>query len=310
MRHYAAYGACLASEVAFPELTPIAPTGPRWRFTVVPSLPAMRDVTPLGAEPIYDDVDARLVSHRDGHRITIADTGVFDIARDGRELQWEERRESWPDFVRAHCLGRVIATSMYLGGWLPLHASAVGTREGAIAFLAPKGFGKSSLALALTGAGARLLTDDTLPLEITVSGECIASPGIHSLRVSDEALSALGVAATGDVTRERKRALAPLAPAQLASDPVPLRAIYLLDPMMPGAGAPVSRVRLPETLAAVGIVAHVKSGRMLGAAAAPALLERAARVVARVPVHRLEVTRDLALLASVARDVLDWHGAA
>lgn len=307
MNRYSVYGACLETELEFPEL-PRGDGEPKWRFTVTGTLPEVRDAQELGAERIYGHVHARLFSHRGGHRIVVDDTGTFDLATGGREVVWERRAESWPDFVRAHCIGRVLATAMFLDGWLPLHGSAVETAEGVIAFLAPKGFGKSSLALALTSAGARLVTDDTLPVEITGSGECLAWPGVHSVRLSEDALDALGVERPAMETRDHKRVVGPLAHREIMAAPAPLRAIYLLDPVLPGDGRTAARVRLSETLGAIGVVAHVKIGRMLGSSAAAALLERSARVVSRVPVHRLETARDLALLPEVAREVLSWHG--
>lgn len=311
MNRYEVYGACLESEVEFPELPRSDAARAKWRFTIASALPEPVDAEERGAERIYGHVHARLIAHRDGHRVVVDDTGDFDLSADRREVRWKERDDAWPDFVRAHCLGRVLATAMYLDGWLPLHGSAVTTAEGVIAFLAPKGFGKSSLALALTGAGARLVTDDTLPVEIPTAGECLAWPGVHSLRLGDDALDALGIAQPSAITHDRKRVVGPLDRATIMQVPMPLRAIYLLDPALPpGAATPANRSRVSETMGAISIVAHVKIGNMLGPSAAPGLLARAARIAGRVPVYRLETARDLSLLAATAREVLDWHGGA
>ncbi len=308
MNRYAVYGACLESDLEFPELPGADGAAPKWRFTVVPALPPAEEAVALGAELIYGHVYARLSSHRDGHRITIDDTGTFDLASDHRTVRWEERRGSWPDFVRAHCIGRVLSTAMFLDGWLPLHGSAIETGDGVIAFLAPKGFGKSSLALALTNAGARLVTDDTLPVEPAAMGG-IAWPGVHSLRLSEDAISALGAEPPRLETHDRKLVVGPLATRAVMHTPTPLRAIYLLDPVVSNDIAAATRTRLPQTLGAIGIVAHVKVGRMLGSAAAPTLLARAARIVEQVPVYSLQATRGLALLPAVAQQLLDWHRA-
>jgi hypothetical protein len=308
MNRYSVYGACLESEVDFPELPLADGVATKWRFTVVPSLPPVRDSVELGSERIYGHVHARLLRHAGGHRIVVDDTGTFDLDLRHREVRWEQRNESWPDFVRAHCIGRVLATSMYLDGWLPLHGSAVATAEGVIAFLAPKGFGKSSLALALTTAGARLVTDDTLPVEITPDG-CVAWPGVHSVRLNEDAIHALGVETPSLETRDHKLVVGPLGRQEIMLRPEPLRAIYLLDPVLPAPGRRAARGRLSEMMSAVGVVGHTKIGRMLGPAAAPEMLDRAARIVREVPAYRLETARDLALLPAVAQDILSWHGA-
>lgn len=308
---YFVYGAGLHSTMPFPELQEARDIAASWDFSAVGQLPPMRDAIELGADNIYGDVHARLFRHADGHRITVDDTGDFDLAEGGRCLQWQRREESWPDFVRAHLLGRVLATAMFHEGWLPLHGSAVVLQEGAVAFLAPKGFGKSSLALALTQLGARLLTDDTLPVQpVGPSGEPLAWPGVHSLRVHDDAVEALGADVHGHATREGKLLVTGIPADRRASLPVPLRAVYLLDPRLPGSGAEVAatRTRLPALQAAVGIVAHVKIGRMLGPSGAAAMLTRSAAVTRSVPVYRLSATRDLALLETVAATVMAWHG--
>ena len=310
---YSVYGECLASSVPFPELPTSDAKASRWTFETTPQLAPMVGATELGADRIYGEVFARLYTHAHGHRITVDDTGSFELSRDGTHVTWEERAESWPDFVRAHLVGRVLATALYFDGLLPLHASAVETRDGVVAFLAPKGFGKSTLALALTVAGARLVTDDTLPVEphagagMQPSAAPLAWPGVHSLRVHDDALAAVGAARPTLDTRDGKRIVSELAPHQLTSRRAPLAAIYLIDPVMPEAGT-VTRTALPAMLAAVGVVAHVKIGRMLGPAAAGPMLERAALITRSVPVFRLHAPRDLSQLPATAATLLDWHG--
>ena len=303
---YSVYGDCLASSMPFPELPVSESTVSRWTFETRAKLAPMSSATELGADRIYGEVFARLYAHANGHRVVVDDTGSFDLSRDRTQVTWEERAESWPDFVRAHLVGRVLATALYYDGLLPLHASAVETRDGVIAFLAPKGFGKSTLALALSAAGARLVTDDTLPVEPSAAPQ--AWPGVHSLRVNDDALAAVGAARPALDTRDGKRIVSELAPHRLMSRHTPLAAIYLLDPVLPEAGA-VTRTALPALLAAIGVVAHVKFGRMLGPAAAGPMLERAAVITRTVPVFRLHAPRDLTQLSATATTILGWHGA-
>ena len=304
LRCYSVYGACLSSAVEFPELHEIPTAAPRWTFQASSSLPPMEGANELGSDRLYADVHARLFAHREGHRITVDDTGSFELSADRRLVTWQEHEGAWPDFVRAHLMGRVLATALYLDGLLPLHGSAVLAPDGVIAFLAPKGFGKSTLALTLTERGAPLVTDDTLPVEITPAPR--AWPGVHSLRVHDDSIAALGVARPPLETREGKRFMTPLGDTRLMTEPAPLRAIYLLDPR-PADVSEVERSALPPMLAALGVVAHVKIGRMLGAAAAAPMLERAAAIAGAVPVFRLHMPRDLSRLPAVAERILDWH---
>lgn len=316
-RRYDVYGAVLESGIDFPELPPSTTSATaRWSFDAVGALPAMRSPVTLGDDHIYGAVHARYSQHADGHRIHVDDTGTFDIDSDRRRLRWEERGDAWPDFVRSHLTGRVIATALYLDGLLPLHGSAVETANGVIGFLAPKGYGKSTLALALTHAGARLVTDDTLPIELPMrEGDhdrdhpravVRAWPGVHSIRLKDDSVRALDTARPAIGTNEGKHIITELPGDRRMTQPTPLIALYLLDPVHPE-GADVSWVALPSVLAAMSVVAHVKIGKMLGTAAAPVMLERAAAIARQVPVRRLQMPRDLTRLEAVARTILTWH---
>jgi hypothetical protein len=303
-RCYSVYGAILASALPLPELDEI-PSGPaRWTVDVATALPPMERAAELGADLIWGDVHARLFTHAGGYRIVVEDTGAFDLSADRSHVTVVPKDGASPDFVRAHLTGRVLATLLHLDGLLPLHGSAVVTREGAIGFLAPKGFGKSSLALALAHAGAWLMSDDTLPI-LPDSAE--ASPGVHGLRVHDDALEAVGVEGGSLRTREGKHVLRHIGAERVTARPRSLAALYLLAPVEPD-GEGVDRVLLPPSLAAISIVAHVKIGGMLGGAAAAELLARAARVAERVPVFQLRTPRDLASLSATAATLLEWHG--
>lgn len=305
MNHYAIYGACLASDVPFPELRPAGGLRPKWVFETTSALEPARNAFELGAERIYDDVHARLYRHAAGHRIIVDDTGEYDLSPDGRRVRWQDRADAWPDFVRAHLMGRVLATSMFLDGLLPLHASAVAFDDRVVAFIAPKGYGKSSLALALTHGGARLVTDDTLPVELGPA--MIAWPGVHAVRVPSDSLEAIGAPASSARTREGKSVVNDLARDRLASTPGPLAALYVLQPVTDDAPDGVTREPLAETVATLLVMAHVKVARMLGAAAAPVLLDRAVSVARAVPAYHLKVPRNLSSLAATAARVRAWH---
>jgi hypothetical protein len=304
MQRYLVYGAVLESAVPFPDL-PIATPGAgaaRWRIERYESLPPMHDEVCLGAERLYAEVHARLFAHREGWRIVVDDTGSFELGH-ATTVSVVPRIGAWDDFIRAHLLGRVLATLQYREGWLPLHASAVATPRGTIAFLGPKGVGKTSMAAALVRAGALLVTDDTLPVEPV--DPPMAWPGLHTLRVRDDAREGLGLGEDGERTRDGKLAMD--LGGEGDATPRRLMALCLLAPSVDlERDAPITRTRFTNVTAAAAVMAHVKCGAMLGGGAAGTLLSRIAGIVRSVPVYQLSVTRDLTQLPVVAATLMEW----
>ena len=80
--------------------------------------------------------------------------------------------------AQADITSRVLALALHAGGVFSLHASAVSIDGAGVAFLAPKHYGKSTLCSALVLAGARALSDDTVP--VRPGNPPSLSPGIHS----------------------------------------------------------------------------------------------------------------------------------
>ncbi|HYD53550.1 MAG TPA: hypothetical protein VEA99_13025, partial [Gemmatimonadaceae bacterium] len=184
MAAYRVFGGVLRSELSFPSL-PVA-TGARadWTLTLRPELPAMPGAVPLGEEPLVEGVCARLTRGAERYRLVFDDTGCYDVSLDGREIVWCPRVDASEDLARLDVIGRVLALASHAAGMHCLHASAAVIDGRAVAFLAPKGFGKSTLALALLRQGARLLTDDTLP--VTPGAVVTAHPGVHGIRLRDD----------------------------------------------------------------------------------------------------------------------------
>jgi hypothetical protein len=93
-----------------------------------------------------------------GHR------AIFHLSADGRVLRCASEERDDPVWQRV-LLDTVLWTVSLLRGYEQLHASAVRTPHGVIAFVAASGGGKSSLAAEFLRRGAALYTDDILALE-------------------------------------------------------------------------------------------------------------------------------------------------
>ena len=82
----------------------------------------------------------------------------------------------------AYLLVDALSFSMVRLGWEPLHATAVLTDRGVVAFLGNSGDGKSTLAALLVRHGCKLVTDDMLVL-IRDRGTWLAQPGPPRLKL-------------------------------------------------------------------------------------------------------------------------------
>jgi hypothetical protein len=302
MRSYEIFGGCLRSALEFSDLAPSARDRATWTLRVGPA-PARATLGLLGTDVVHDGCSVRLLADDAGYRLAYDDTGTFDISADGAVITWAPAAAASPDDARLDVIGRVLALALHAQGVLCLHGSAVALGEGGVAFLAPKHSGKSTLACALTSAGARFLGDDTLPVELPVaSAPAVLRPGVHQARLWDDA--ARHLAADVEHPADGVKHVVPLAAPPAAT---PLRAIYLLAPVPPDRAA-VRRAPLAPVPAAVSLVRHAKLGPLLGGRAAPALFDAAVAVARATPVYVLEVARDFARLREVVERLLAWHG--
>jgi hypothetical protein len=307
---YRVYGQLLASDLPFAELQQAEPGEAAWTLRTGP--PADPQDAPnagvLGSQTIYPGCQARLYRLPDGWRIVVDDTGMYDLSDRGRSITWRAFPDGTLDFARAHLLGRVLATALHFDGALVLHGSAVSYPTGAVVFLAPKHTGKSTLALALTLAGARLISDDTIV--VTHRDHPEALPGVHSLRLlGDAAAGLVGTPLPSARRADGKYVMTDLPLERLETEPRPLAVVYLLAAAETiASGAAAARAPLAGPVAAAAIMGQGKVSGMLGPAEAPELLRRAATLASRVPVYQLAVVRDMKRLSEVTARITEWHG--
>ncbi|HEX5501670.1 MAG TPA: hypothetical protein VFW96_03555, partial [Thermomicrobiales bacterium] len=188
-------------------------------------------------------------------------------------------------------VGEVLPCALYQRGYPCLHASAVLSEAGAIAFLGASGQGKSTLAAGFLRRGAALLTDDVLPL-MALDGGIHALPGPPLMKLwRQTARCALALT-------EELPALAPTVEKRLlaldgryaaARTPARLRALYLLQRYDPRAAGRqdivIDTLRGGTALAALRM--QTFGGALLRPDEEAPLLPLYARLLAQAPLRVL-----------------------
>ena len=123
-------------------------------------------------------------------RWVYVDGHEFVITQDGTEV-WAK----WPDSgtlndAAAYLLGPILGFVLRLRGVLCIHASAVSFEDRVIAFVGPKGAGKSTTAAAFAARGYPIVTDDIVALA-PAGKTFLTQPGYPRLRLWPSSLGAL-----------------------------------------------------------------------------------------------------------------------
>lgn len=241
---YSLYGLRVQSDVALPAAVPLAEaqhSTPDVVFRRVDS-----GVPPAPAGPPVASIEClvhgtEMIEYRgpDGTWIWLQSIGTFHVTPDLREV------ECYPlDGVEELTLALALTGPLVLFvrhqlGYPSLHASAIATERGAVAFLGRRGRGKSTMAASFVRCGSALLTDDALPLLVRPDG-IYGVPGPPFMKVWNEtARHTLGVSDELPNLAETvdKKLLALQGRYETATSPLPLHRIYVLDRYEPEATA-------------------------------------------------------------------------
>ena len=305
-RLYEVFGGTLRSELEIGDLPDSRASMPDWTLRVIDGASSAPEGVLLGTDKVFGETCVRGFRSPDGFGLVFDDTGRFDVSDNGSEITWHRPPDVAVDAAVADITSRVLALALHAGGVFSLHASAVSISGGGVAFLAPKFHGKSTLCSTLVLAGARALSDDTVPVRL--GAEPKLSPGLPRLRLwTDAAVRLFGVEADAGTGR-RKHLMDELDASQIERRTVPFRAAYVLNPVsgLPDDAA-VLRDRMDTIGATMSLVMHAKLGPVLTGIESPVVLSRAAEIARQVPVYVLHVLRDLDRIDEVARELIAWH---
>lgn len=297
--HYRAYGLHFATEVELPELTRVDPaTQPdvhvRLGSVSGNGLPDATDATGAGRRFVVEGTSIRM----DWKRV-----GRF-LIRDGREMVIDRHEGVGDDVLRLYILGAALALLLHQRGFGVFHGSAAEVGGRGVVFVGEKGWGKSTLALAMSDHGHALIADDVTAFRWSADRPGLV-PGTPLMKVWPTTVTASGRSLETIPTlhdQVDKRALVvPTATTEF----VPLGAIYLLDrgpqtEIVPVTGRSAWSELMPHWFAA-------RYGEpMLRGLGVTAPFENCARLAQRVAVARLRRTDDLGALSQLV-EAIEHH---
>jgi hypothetical protein len=302
-------GLRLAADIALPELPRVRDTGVAdFRFRLL--APRLRPLAPQSWLYRWREEDGtswiRLGRTRDGYLVRFARVADFLLSRDARTIGCRAAPKVTTLTIRHLLLDQVIPMVLGHRGHLAIHASAVVSAGGVLAFAGKAGWGKSTLCASIERSGRPALADDCVVIEER-RGRVLAVPSYPGLRLWPDAARALGrhrrdsqpVADYSDKRRVGSRTR--------RSGAAPLSAIYVLAP--PGPAKAVRITRLVPRDAVGRLLAHTHRLDVTDRARLTAELDALGRLAVRVPVFELEFPRDLRLLSKLRAAVLR-HAAA
>jgi hypothetical protein len=262
--------------------------GPRTRLDLAPAREIERDWPASGTDRVleehFDDgPPARTIDvhPRRGYRLYARHFGLARISPTGARVVCappDDEPWSWQRFL----VGRILPWAAVLRGLEAFHASAVGFRGKAVAFVGETGAGKTSVAIRLLARGMEFFTDDVLALDRS-AGTVRAHPGagIASVRPSDRAsIPGATWSGLGTVLGHSGKTYVEVPRAER---PLPLGAVYFLGT---GEERPVEPIgqRDPRQLLASTFVLGVQTpARLLNQ------LDVCAAIAREVPMYRLTI---------------------
>jgi hypothetical protein len=240
-----------------------------------------------------------------GYLLQFESLADFFIDEAASEIVYAPRPGVPANSVRHLILDSVIALVLSLRGRAVFHASAIVTPDGACAFAAASGTGKSTLAASFQSLGCQTLTDDCLLVEDDGSS-VYGIPSYPGARLRQDSLSLLGAESKATRPVAHYNTKRRLAAGRFATERHPLRAIYCLE-------RPASeheKLDAPRVEALLGHDSMLSALRHLFCVDAhdPGLLVRQFKLLesmlARIPILRLWIPDDFAALPLVQEAVL------
>ena len=154
----------------------------------------------------------------------------FLVSADARRIYARALGEDEKTAMLAYLLVDALSFSMVRLGWEPLHATAVLTDRGVVAFLGNSADGKSTLAALLMRHRCKLVTDDMLVL-VRDRGTWLAQPGPPRLKLYRDMANHIldSTRPAVPMNTETQKLIIPLDASECETEANRLRVIYILN---------------------------------------------------------------------------------
>ncbi len=174
------FGQTLASETAWFGLSDSARERDLWQLDHVSIAPemALDDVVTIDGQEEVPFLE--IGRNQNTYRLRFYDDTVADVVPAQRSLTLSSPNTQLA--VRHHIANQILPRCLTHRGQLSIHASVVGTPDGAVAFVGPSGAGKSTAAYVCQLAGFPVVADDCLVLRHDTPN-FYAQPGVGHVRL-------------------------------------------------------------------------------------------------------------------------------
>jgi hypothetical protein len=311
MTVYKVSGLTVQSNIPLPELPQVDDREDLCVFQLLPGQSSLPAALQWFHQWVLSDgtVWLALAKYRSGYLLRFPDLADFLVSADGKQIRCYPNPDSPVETIRHLFLDQVIPLLLSQWGKLVLHASAVATPEGAIAFAGMTGMGKSTLTASFAEQGFALLTDDCLLLE-EKGGALFATPSYPGLRLWDDVTSVLfarapAVSQMAHYT-DKKRLGVNNGWLRFCPDAVALLRIYILPPPEEVSRENAIQISpLPPREAFSELIRYAFRLDITDRNRLREEFESLSRVVALPLFYRLAFPRDLLFLSAVREAILE-----
>lgn len=219
---YQAFGLEIASDILLQELSITDNAKEKEADVVIENGDLQRLWTELAAPNKYYLVSGNIIM------FYVPDVAIYAI-ENGRKIIVSPLPGSSADKVCLYILGTCMGALLLQRRILPLHGSAIAVNGKAYAFIGDSGAGKSTLASALIREGYQLISDDVIPVSLSMGNIPVVTPSYPQQKLWQESLYAFGIESKGlrpIVERESKFAVP--VHSQFADQSLPLAGVFEL----------------------------------------------------------------------------------